>query len=60
MTEDVNLIVKWNGKEFNLDSLTGEDNVANLKDVIFKQTGVRPERQKLLNLKFKGSFIFQQ
>lgn len=54
MTEDVNLVVKWNGKEYTLDALAGEDTIGTLKDVIFKKTGVRPERQKLLNLKFKG------
>lgn len=54
MGEEVKLIVKWSGKEYEIESLSENDIVATLKDAIFKKTGVRPERQKLLNLKHKG------
>lgn len=48
------IIVKWSGKEYPITDLTDQDTVAVLKHEIFKKTQVRPERQKLLNLKFKG------
>lgn len=54
MTDNLNLVVKWNSKEYDVGPLLGEETVGNLKDIIFHKTGVRPERQKLLNLKFKG------
>ncbi|KAF2893200.1 hypothetical protein ILUMI_12972 [Ignelater luminosus] len=47
------IIIKWSGKEYDIE-LTENDTVGNLKSAIQKQTGVRPDRQKLLNLKFKG------
>lgn len=47
------LIVKWSGKEYEIE-LTENDSIAELKSAIEKQTGVKPERQKLLNLKLKG------
>jgi ubiquitin-like domain-containing CTD phosphatase 1 len=45
--------VKWSGKEYEIE-LTENETVADLKNAIEKETGVRPERQKLLNLKLKG------
>lgn len=54
MEGQLSLIVKWNGSEYELEGLSEADNVETLKNVIFKKTGVRPERQKLLNLKFNG------
>lgn len=55
--KDVSIIVKWNGKEFPImDQLSDQDTVAVLKHEIAKLTNVRPERQKLLNLKYKGMF----
>ncbi|XP_026479109.1 ubiquitin-like domain-containing CTD phosphatase 1 isoform X4 [Ctenocephalides felis] len=51
---EVKLIVKWNGKEYEILNLSQNDTVADLKDAIQKQTGVRSDRQKLLNLKLKG------
>lgn len=57
MDTDFKLAVKWNGNEYELDNFSENDSVATLKDAIFKQTGVRPERQKLLNLKLKGKYI---
>ncbi|XP_039292294.1 ubiquitin-like domain-containing CTD phosphatase 1 [Nilaparvata lugens] len=50
----VSLTVKWNGKEYEVNDLCGTDSVGTLKANIYKLTGVRPERQKLLNLKYKG------
>lgn len=47
------IIIKWSGKEYEIE-LTENDSVQDLKCAIQKETGVRPERQKLLNLKFKG------
>lgn len=57
MTEikDATIIVKWSGKEYPITDLTDQDTVAVLKHEIFKKTQVRPERQKLLNLKYKGT-----
>lgn len=47
------VIVKWSGNEYEI-TLTEAETVADLKEAIQKATGVRPDRQKLLNLKFKG------
>lgn len=47
------VFVKWSGKEYEVD-VSENDTVEDLKNAIQKQTGVKPERQKLLNLKFKG------
>ncbi|XP_019867650.1 ubiquitin-like domain-containing CTD phosphatase 1 isoform X2 [Aethina tumida] len=47
------IFVKWSGKEYEVD-VSENDTVEDLKNAIQKQTGVKPERQKLLNLKFKG------
>lgn len=57
MGTELKLVVKWNGKEFDLDNLSENDSVVTLKDAIYKQTGVRPQRQKLLNLKLKGKLF---
>lgn len=48
------IVVKWSGKEFPMVDLREDDDVAALKAAIQAATGVRPERQKLLNLKAKG------
>jgi len=48
------VIVKWSGKEYEVSDLETTDTVLNLKVKIMEKTGVRPERQKLLNLKVKG------
>lgn len=47
--------LKWNGKDFNIE-LTENDTIFDLKKEIEKQTGVKPEHQKLLNLKLKGKY----
>lgn len=54
--KEVQIIVKWSGKEFPISDLSDLDTVAVLKHEIYKATNVRPERQKLLNLKHKGKF----
>ncbi|KAL1138198.1 hypothetical protein AAG570_009890 [Ranatra chinensis] len=54
MESEIKLIVKWNSKEYEVDCLSENDSIGTLKEAIFRKTGVRPERQKLLNLKFKG------
>lgn len=54
MEGEKKFVVKWSGKEYELCNLSDSDSVATLKEAIHKETGVRPERQKLLNLKFKG------
>lgn len=51
------IIVKWSGKEYEI-ILTENDTVADLKEAIQKATLVRPDRQKLLNLKLKGNNNF--
>lgn len=53
--KDLSIIVKWNGKEFPILDLSDQETVAVLKHEIAKLTNVRPERQKLLNLKYKGT-----
>jgi len=50
----VSLVVKWAGKEYSLDNIDLTETVLDLKLKIQTQTGVRPDRQKLLNLKVKG------
>lgn len=53
----IKLSVKWNGKEFDIPELSPSDSVAMLKIAIENATGVRPERQKLLNVKFEGKTL---
>lgn len=55
--KEVSIIVKWSGNEYPMTDLTEQDTVAVLKHEIFKATHVRPERQKLLNLRHKGMYI---
>jgi len=51
----LSIVVKWAGKEYSIDDIdTAIDTVMDLKVKIMDKTGVRPERQKLLNLKAKG------
>jgi hypothetical protein len=54
MENEVKIVVKWSGKEYEICNLSESDSVGTLKSAIHKETGVRPERQKLLNLKLKG------
>jgi len=53
-TSTVELLIKWAGKEFKVDDISEAETVLDLKMAIHKQTGVLPERQKLLGLKVKG------
>ena len=50
----ISVVVKWAGKEYNVENIDPGESVMDLKVKIMNQTGVRPERQKLLNLKAKG------
>lgn len=54
MENEVRIVVKWSGKEYEICNLSESDSVGTLKNAIHRETGVRPERQKLLNLKLKG------
>lgn len=51
---EIVIVLKWSGKEYPLTDLTDQDTVEMLRHEIFRKTQVRPERQKLLNLKHKG------
>ena len=53
--ENFSLVIKWSGKEYTIDGLSQADTVKQLKEQIKGKTGVLPERQKLLGLKFKGN-----
>ena len=50
----ISMVVKWAGKEYSMENIEPEATVLDLKLKIQGQTGVRPDRQKLLNLKVKG------
>lgn len=52
----IKLSVKWNGREYEIPEFSPSDSVAMLKVAIENATGVRPERQKLLNVKFQGKY----
>lgn len=49
------VLVKWSGREIDIE-YGPNDTISDLKNSIYFQTKVKPERQKLLNLKFKGTF----
>ncbi|ESO05305.1 hypothetical protein HELRODRAFT_156877 [Helobdella robusta] len=49
----LNIIVKWNGCDYKIN-LMPSSNILDLKNSIYKETNVLPERQKLMGLKFKG------
>ena len=51
------IVVKWGGDEYKIIGLKEDQTVKELKLEIKKQTGVLPERQKILGLKFKGEEI---
>jgi len=48
------VVVKWNGKEYVITGLNFDKSIKDLKEAIKDETGVLPERQKLLGLKYKG------
>ena len=58
MTEPANLVIKWAGKEYQIEGLQADTTVLNLKQLIQEKTNVLPARQKLLNLKLKGMYGF--
>ena len=53
-SKTVEIVIKWSGTEYTISDLTGHETVQELKNEIQKLTGVLPERQKLLGLKYKG------
>ena len=55
--EGTELTIRWNGTEYKLTGLQGTDTVADLKVRIQDLTGVLPQRQKLLGLKYKGYYL---
>ncbi|GAB6025439.1 Ubiquitin-like domain-containing CTD phosphatase 1 [Chamberlinius hualienensis] len=48
------VIIKWGGKEYKINDLSYSETVYDLKKSVQHETGVLPERQKLLGLKVKG------
>jgi len=54
MEEIGNIIIKWSGKEYRITGLENTSTVVQLKHLIYAETGVLPERQKLLGLKCSG------
>ena len=52
----LNLVVKWAGKEYQIENISNLSTVNDLKSAIQGKTNVLPSRQKLLNLRFKGEF----
>ncbi|XP_021962626.1 ubiquitin-like domain-containing CTD phosphatase 1 [Folsomia candida] len=48
------VVIKWAGKEIELADVSGAKTVLDLKALIHARTGVQVDRQKLLNLSFKG------
>lgn len=52
--DNLDLKVKWNNLEYDISFIRPNDCVGALKELIFDVTGVRPERQKLLNLRYGG------
>lgn len=55
MENGTTIIVKWNGQEYEIKDLQNDTTIHELKARIYEETGVRPDRQKLLNLKCKGN-----
>ena len=52
--DHLSITIKWSGNEYVVDNIESSWTVLELKQQIYKQTGVLPERQKLLGLKYKG------
>lgn len=53
--EELCVTIKWSGKEYPIEHLSPSETVRSLKELIKDKTGVLPERQKLLGLKYKGT-----
>lgn len=56
-TSSLDIVIKWNGNDYDVKNLNTNSDVKTLKEEIFKCTGVRPERQKLTNLRISGKYI---
>lgn len=52
------IVIKWNGNDYDVKNLNINNDVKTLKEEIFKCTGVRPERQKLINLRISGYYYY--
>jgi len=55
-TSSLDIVIKWNGNDYDVKNLNTNSDVKTLKEEIFKCTGVRPERQKLTNLRISGKY----
>ena len=56
-TNGLTLTIKWSATEYTIDSVTSDCSVFDLKNAIYKKTGVKPERQKLMGLKSNGRYL---
>ena len=54
MESPFNIVIKWNSNTYDIKDVHYNLTVEDLKLLITQHTNVLPERQKLLNLKFKG------
>lgn len=54
------VVIKWAGKEIELADVSGAKTVLDLKALIHARTGVQVDRQKLLNLSFKGEILLEE
>ena len=54
MENSFEILIKWSGNDYKIKNLNYESTVDDLKQKIKDETGVLPDRQKLLGLKFKG------
>lgn len=48
------IIIVWGRKRIEIPDVNLDDTVRGLKERIYKETNILPERQKLLNLRTKG------
>lgn len=48
------IIIVWGRKRIEIPDVNLDDTVHGLKERIYKETNILPERQKLLNLRTKG------
>lgn len=55
-TSLMDIAIKWNGNDYDIKNMNTNNDVKTLKEEIFKCTGVRPERQKLINLRISGYY----
>lgn len=51
----IKFIIKWASKEYTFDNLESDNTILDLKESIYSETGVKPERQKLMGLKTRSS-----